>query len=121
MKTKTKKMETRTFKFSKTRVNEINNALAHDDDATVWFDIVADGYAKIRVDNVLTGERHAEVLSQKAKEVDGDTGSQGDFELHAGFFDTLAESNLALKVRAYRDPERGRGKWRKVTLHGSLK
>ena len=92
-------MKTITFKFSKTKVREINNVLAQDDDATVWFDI-CDGFARIRVDNMLTRTCLLSVDSQKVKPIGPDGWSEGDFELPAEFFDALAEGKHALKIEA---------------------
>ena len=107
-------MKTITFKFSKTKVREINDVLAQDDDATVWFDI-CDGFARIRVDNTLTNVNLLRVESQKAKTIDGGH-SNGDFELPAEFFDGLAEKNLALKVQAHINPDHDFEKKRYASL-----
>ena len=70
----------KTFQFSKTSVRRINRALATDDNATVWFD-VCDGFARIRVDNVLLGENLLTVESQKVKMSLGENIDIGCFKM----------------------------------------
>ena len=93
-------MKKTTFKFSKTKVVEINRALTSDGDAGAWFD-VCNGYARIRVDNTLLGENRLTVESQQVKMPP--TRSQlfsDSFYLEASVFDNLAENGKGLTATA---------------------